>query len=204
VKRFGRHLLIAFFTGLVLAATPVLFSAVDRWESISIASAWLCLAMLCAAMLIGPLRRNAGKPAPISIHLRRDMGIWSALLAFLHFYAGTVVSMDQSYIQTFVSNAGYAPSAEVRDQLFVWGSIAGTVVAFVFIVLLAISSDRAIRWLGSGRWKKVQRCTHLALWLTVLHGIAFQVLEARFVPLVLMVGITLLVYFYRQKHHQTT
>ena len=47
-------------------------------------------------MLTGPLRR-AGKPAPINIHLRRDLNIWSAILALLYFYAGTVVSMDQVY-----------------------------------------------------------------------------------------------------------
>lgn len=199
MNRLYRHLLFAGLAGPVLLILPLSSPQIDLWEGLSIASAWLSMVALCAAMLIGPIRHAAAKPVPLNIYLRRDLGIWSAGLAFVHFYAGTVVSMDPVYIQVFVSNAELAPGPEVRDQLFVWGSIAGTVVAILFLLLLAISSDRAIRWLGPVRWKKVQRCIHPVLWLTVLHGIAFQILEARFVPLVLLVGLALLVYFYRFK-----
>jgi len=45
--------------------------------------------------------------------------------------------------------------------------------------LLAISSDRALRWVGLPRWKWLQKSAVLVFWLTALHAFAFQLLEYR-------------------------
>jgi DMSO/TMAO reductase YedYZ heme-binding membrane subunit len=193
MNRSGRNLLLGGLNAGGLLGGALWLSYADSWERISVASAWLCMVLLCSALLIGPLRRYTGKTAPLNIYLRRDLAFWSALQAFLHFYAGTVVSMDQSYVQAFV-HVDLAPwSLGMRDQMFTWGASLGMAVAVVYLLLLIISSDRAMRRIRPERWKKLQKSAHLVLWLTVLHGFAFQLLEARYVPLALLFGMTVFV-----------
>jgi sulfoxide reductase heme-binding subunit YedZ len=193
-QRIKRHLLLLLAMGLLLVASVLQLPYDTPWERISVGSAWLCVLLMCAALLIGPLRRMRGELSPNNIHLRRDLGIWAALLSFLHFYAGNVIAMNPVYIEAFVRGPAVLTMQALRNQLFALGSIVGLIVAIIFIVLLAISSDRALRWIKPERWKKIQRSAHVALWLTVLHGIAFQLLEARFIPLALLVGATLVVF----------
>jgi sulfoxide reductase heme-binding subunit YedZ len=152
------------------------------------------MAYMTVALIIGPLRRARGEVVPANIYIRRDLGIWAALLGFLHFYAGNVVAMNQVYIGTFVRGPLAPPIESLRNQLFSWGSILGLIIAIIFLVLLAISSDRALRWLKVSRWKKIQRSSHVALWLTVIHGVAFQLLEARFIPLVFLVVMAIAIF----------
>jgi DMSO/TMAO reductase YedYZ heme-binding membrane subunit len=194
MKRPVRHILMLTTSIMLLAGGVLVLSHDSLLERISITSAWICMFYMSTALVIGPLRRARGELAPANIHIRRDLGIWGALLGLLHFYAGNVVAMNQVYIGTFVRGP-LAPSMEsLRNQLFSWGSILGLIVALIFLLLLAISSDRALRWLQLSRWKKIQRSAHAALWLTVLHGIAFQLLESRIVPLVLLVTLTIAVF----------
>jgi sulfoxide reductase heme-binding subunit YedZ len=53
-------------------------------------------------------------------------------------------------------------------------------------MLLAISNDFSIRSLGSRSWKSIQRWTYAAFGLTVAHGIAFQIVEKRRIPWVII------------------
>lgn len=147
------------------------------------------MALLAVALSIGPIRQLEHRTYRINIYKRRDLGIWSALHGLFHFVAGNFVAMNPVYVGAFVRGATASPSTSVREQLFSGGSIAGLLVALLFLLLLAISSDRALRFLGTKKWKFLQRSSHAVLWLTVLHGIAFQVLEARFLPMLILSGI---------------
>jgi DMSO/TMAO reductase YedYZ heme-binding membrane subunit len=189
-----RHLLFLAGNTLALGLCVLVLPYTAIWERLSVGSAWLCMFLLSSALLTGPVRRAANRPAPANIYLRRDLGAWAAFQAFLHFYAGTVVSMNQTYIQAFVNVDASPFSVELRDRMFGWGASIGLVVAIIFLLLLAISSDRAIRWLGAARWKKIQKSAHAVLWLTVLHGFAFQLLEARYGALVLLALLTVTVF----------
>lgn len=156
------------------------------WERVSVASAWLCMLLLVAALLMAPLQRLQGRHPPLNIYLRRDLGCWAAAQGLLHFVAGNVVAMNPVYVGTFVRGNGAFPGPMSREVLFSAGAILGLVIAVLFLLLLAISSDRALRWLGPVRWKKLQGSAHIVMWLTVIHGIAYQVLEARYLPLLLL------------------
>lgn len=196
-------LLAANMLGLGLSAWLLPYAAL--WERLSVGSAWLCMVVLCSALLIGPLRRSAGQQAPANIYLRRDLAIWSALQGFFHVYAGSLVSMNQDYIQGFV-NTDLAPwSAVVRDELFYWGAMLGFIVSLIYLMLLTVSSDRAMRKVGVDRWKKIQKSAHLVLWLTVIHAIAFQLLESRYVPLALILAVmsAVLVVQYRGRRQKS-
>ncbi|HEX6466840.1 MAG TPA: hypothetical protein VFZ99_06020, partial [Terriglobales bacterium] len=44
----------------------------------------------------------------------------------------------------------------------------------------------SLRGLGTARWKSLQRYSYLAFALTILHGIAYQLIEKRHLPWVLI------------------
>lgn len=186
LSRIKTHGMLAAATALffVLAAYFAPYSS--GWERLSVASAWSCMVLLVSALLIGPIRRMERSPYRINVYTRRDVGIWAALHGLFHFVAGNFVAMNQSYVGEFVNQAFRSPGVPVREKLFSGGSIAGMVIALIFLLLLAISSDRAMRRLGAKKWKTMQRSAHIALWVTVLHGAAFQVLEARYLPMIVM------------------
>lgn len=178
--------------GLLLANLALLLCAAlvlpypTAWERVSVASAWLCMLLLIAALVMAPLQRLRGRQPPLNIYLRRDLGCWAAIQGLLHFTAGNVVAMNPVYVGTFVRGNTAPPGTMMREVLFSGGAILGMVIAILFLLLLAISSDRAVRWLGLVRWKKLQWSAHLVMWLTVLHGVAYQILEARYIPLLLL------------------
>lgn len=190
MSRSHRNLYLFIASLLLLWLGDVVLPYPVRWERLSVATAWLCMVLMCTALLIAPLQRLRGRQPPLNIYLRRDLGCWAALHGLLHFVAGNVVAMSPVYVSSFVRNNPAPPSTTLREILFSGGAILGLVIAIVFLLLLVISSDRALRWLGPVRWKKLQWSAHLALWFTVFHGIAFQLLEARYLPLVLLLFVS--------------
>ena len=192
-----RHLVFALVT-LAVTALSLLLPYENAWERVSIGSAWLCMAFLVAALSIGPLLIKQGKSPQLNIHLRRDIGIWSALTGLQHFVAGNVVAMSQDYIGLYVRIAEQ-PGEAVREQMFSVGSILGTLVALLFLLLLCLSSDRAMRLLGVKWWKRLQLSAHGVLWLTVAHGIAFQLLEARYAALFVLLMLAVVALILRKR-----
>jgi len=154
---------------------------------------------LSAVLLLAPLQRLQGRQPPLNIYLRRDLGCWAAIQGLLHFVAGNVVAMNPLYVEAFVRGNTAPPGPMLREILFSGGAILGTVIAFLFLLLLAISSDRAVRWLGAARWKKLQGSAQLVMWLTLIHGVAYQVLEARFIPLLVLVLMSVIVLTIRSR-----
>jgi DMSO/TMAO reductase YedYZ heme-binding membrane subunit len=53
-------------------------------------------------------------------------------------------------------------------------------------MLLAISNHLSLRALKKNRWKSLQRWAYVAFVLTAAHGMAYQVIEKRHVPWVLV------------------
>ncbi len=62
----------------------------------------------------------------------------------------------------------------------------GLGAALLFLMLLAISNDSSLRTLKTSRWKSLQRWTYVAFVLTGAHGIAYQLVEKRHMPWVLV------------------
>ena len=194
MSRTTRNLWLTAASVIVLALGALIAPYADTWERVSVVSAWLCMVLMAGALLIGPLRRLRGEPSPVNIYLRRDLGLWAALHGLLHFVAGNVVAMNAAYVAAFVHTPGGGLSVAVRDPLFTIGASTGTIVALLFLILMAVSSDRALRLLGTKKWKWLQRSAHLALWLTVIHGISYQLLELRWLPLVLFSAVSLAIF----------
>jgi len=190
VNRSRRHagvgtLVLGVAAGAWLAGKPA-----GAWDRISIVAAYLCLALLCLALLEGSRRAVVAGRGTLNSYRRRDVGIWGALTGLVHLLIATKLSMTPGYLDTIVND----PEQALRTQLFGWGSIVGFLVGLNLVVLLALSNDWSLRMLGPTWWKRLQRSSYVAFILTVGHGLAFQVLEARTWSLVgLLAGAAALV-----------
>jgi sulfoxide reductase heme-binding subunit YedZ len=77
-------------------------------------------------------------------------------------------------------------SIELQNTQFGFANLVGLGAALLFLMLLVISNDISLRALGIRRWKSLQRWTYAALALTAAHGIAYQLVEKRRLPWVLV------------------
>jgi sulfoxide reductase heme-binding subunit YedZ len=143
------------------------------------ASAYASLVMFAATLIIGPLNVLHGRPNPISTYLRRDIGIWAALLAVCHFVLGLQVHLRGRMWLYFVYPSDEAHIQPIRHDLFGLANYTGLAAMLVLALLLALSNNASLRKLGGRRWKELQRWNYGAFVLTVVHGGAYEVLEQR-------------------------
>ncbi len=177
-RALRHHLALALLSAALLGALAALSSANDwhlRW---SIATAYTSLALLGATLLLGPWNILRARPNPVSTDLRRDIGIWSALLGGAH--VAIVVSLYGLPIrQTIMRVVNLSGQRIARIE---WPALAndlGLAATVILALLLALSNDRALRLLRPRRWKALQRWNYALFGLVVAHGVLFQVLERR-------------------------
>lgn len=197
-ERLRNHLILGAGASAGVAAAMVAGNDTTALDRISIVTAYQCLLLLAVALLIGPWQsRRTGRPA-LNSHLRRDVGIWAGLTGLAHFWLGNQLSMNFEYLGIWVNNPDLTPGPAVREELYMWGTIAGYVVAVLILVLLALSSDRMLKWVGAKWWKRLQRSAYTMFVLTVAHAFIFQFIESRAWLWVAVVAvITLVVAGYR-------
>jgi len=173
MKRYLRHLVLLKITLLSLTGAALAGQMSGVLERMSLGSAWLCLIFFCATLLVGPRQViEGGKPQTNNL-LRRDLGIWTAITGLVHFWLGTMLSMDrEGYMARFVID-------EVRDGWFFWGSVWGFVAGILCLVLLGVSNNKSLKRFGAKWWKRIQRLAYPTFILTVIHGVYFQLLEDR-------------------------
>lgn len=177
--RWRHHALLALISLAVTGSMELFDPESARLDKISLASAYLCLVFMAAALSIGPWRAVRAIPITKNIYLRRDVGIWASLTGLIHLFVATELSMSQQYMELFVNVSTASLSDAMRADLFSWGSIVGFLVGIFVLILLVLSNDRILRIIGPKWWKRLQRLAYPAFALTVLHGFAFQALEAR-------------------------
>jgi sulfoxide reductase heme-binding subunit YedZ len=185
--RLKNHTLLSMVAIISLGVAVVSGSGEAAADRLSIVSAYVCLLLLGLALLIGPLNVLRTGRLVGNSYVRRDTGIWAAMMGLLHFYLANVLSMTYEYLGIYVENSALPPSAAIRSSLYTWGTIFGYVIAVIFIVLLVLSSDWMMRKVGLKWWKRIQRISYLGFILTCIHAFAFQVLETRSLFWVLVV-----------------
>jgi methionine sulfoxide reductase heme-binding subunit len=173
-RRIIQHVVILLVTSAGTAIFWTLFpNRRDLISRLSIATAYPALFLTAAALLAGPwnvLRRRAN---PVSFDLRRDLGIWAGVIAVVHTAVGLNVHLRGRPWLYFIDQH------RVRWDLFGFSNDTGAFAALLFVLLLSISNDLSLRKLGIARWKFLQRWTYLAAALTVLHAMAYQMVEKR-------------------------
>ena len=179
-----RNIAIAF-AGIAGCAVALRFYP-DRPPSyaLSLATAYLSLLCLTGALVIGPFQVLAGRRPPLSSNLRRDLGIWTAIFALVHVAFGLMVHMGGNIAQYFFRplHAGAMPIP--RIDAFGAANDAGLAATAILLMLLAISSNRAVRMLGPQRWKALQRWSYTAAATMALHAAIYQLLDRRDWPFV--------------------
>jgi len=143
------------------------------------ATAYAGLVFLAASLWLGPWNVLRRRPNPISSDLRRDMGIWTGILAIVHTVIGLTVHLRGRMWMYFFKRLH---PLKLQNTQFGFANFAGLGAALLFLMLLAISNDVSVRTLGTRRWKSLQRWTYAAFVLTAAHGIAYQLVEKRHLP----------------------
>jgi sulfoxide reductase heme-binding subunit YedZ len=199
MDRALRHGLIAATVVVLVAIAAVAGPRATALDRLSLLTAWLCLAFLGAALSIGAWRRRTTRRPLLNYVPRRDLGIWAGLTGLAHVLAATGVVMTPAYFRAYITGpepsalpgwAGWTGTAAI---------VAGYVLGLQFLLLLALSSDRALRRLGPERWKRYQHWAWPMFLVTVAHGVVFQVIEGRTGAwLVVLVAVALAVTGYRR------
>jgi len=156
-KKNTKQLLARYaLTGLLAAFLVFLFWLFRPQQSFD-ARLWRALGdaaliFLSVILVIGPLAK-LWKPAARLISWRREMGIWFAILAFVHF-------------------------ARINDFLILFPDtqlprFLGLVALFWALVLAATSSDRAVNFLGPSSWKWLHGMAYVIFYLVVGHAAYF-------------------------------
>ncbi len=113
------------------------------------------LILLCLTLSITPLRQWTGR-AEWALW-RRGLGVWSFVYALQHITVYLWLDMEWSLAQA---------GTDVMQRPFI---LVGTLALLLMIPLAATSFNRAIRWLGATKWKRLHASVHAIVALALLH-----------------------------------
>ena len=171
------HAVLAVVTGALVAAfwasRPDWSPEMRLWKAVGDAA----LVLLFAALALGPAARLSRAVAPL-LRWRRYVGVWAGLAGTLH---GLLVihgwarwSVRRFLGYEFIPQFGREARLEPGFGL---ANLMGLVAVAWLLVLVATSSDRAVRALGPRGWKWVQGGANVVFYLVVLHSAYFLFLH---------------------------
>ena len=176
-RRVRNH--VALGAGGLVGAWAV-FAGIESEDTIyrvSMATAYVALVLFAITLAFGPYAALRGRRYPVSADVRRDFGIWSALVAIAHVVAGLLVHLRGKMWEYFVrsDNGVLLP----RIDAFGAANYTGLAAALIFVALLVTSNDASLRRLGTGRWHSLHALVTWGLVLTLLHAVIYQFIEKR-------------------------
>ena len=157
---------------LIITLANPRHSRVEEW---SLATAYVALLLLAVSLSLGPLNLVRRRHNPVHNSVRRDFGIAAGFAALLHTALGLQVHLGGQVARYFTLPAD-PPSGSMA---FVAANYLGLISAGIFLGLVAISNNPAIRKLGLPRWKRAQRLSYAAAAAAAAHGFIYQFLEKR-------------------------
>jgi DMSO/TMAO reductase YedYZ heme-binding membrane subunit len=173
------HLPLALLTAIVLSVVSNLWFAVPATQRLSIATAYLAYGLFAATLLLGPLNLARARRNPVSIDLRRDMGCWSAAAAFVHVALSLQNHFNGNWVVYFAVFDEERETWGPRLDSFGVANLLGLGATALLALLLATSADWALAALRPRLWKWLQRSAYVAFGLSLLHGLAFQLIAKR-------------------------
>jgi methionine sulfoxide reductase heme-binding subunit len=157
--------LAAVLVWVFWATRPTWDGEMRLWKAVGDAAFGLLVLTLAA----GPLARLA-RPATRLLAWRRQLGIWSALVALLH---GVLVVHGWARwgLRRFL---GYEVIPQLGREVrlepgFGLSNLVGLTALVFALLLAATSSDRALRRLGPG-WKWLHHSALFVFYLSLLHA----------------------------------
>ena len=142
LRRFRRHfsvaLVAAAITYLAYEATP----PPDVRHRLSMGTAYAALIYLAVSLWLGPWNVLRLRPNPISFDLRRDVGIWTGILAILHSAIGLTVHLRGRTWMYFFKRLH---PVQLQTTQFGFANFTGLGAALLFLMLMAVSNDLSLR-----------------------------------------------------------
>ena len=182
-----------------VGATWAVFAAIQSNDLLfraSIATAYVALGLFIITLGFGPYAALRGRRYPVSADIRRDFGIWSALVAIVHVVVGLQVHLRGKMWEYFVHSVKGVPLPRIDP--FGAANYTGLAAALIFAVLLATSNDGSLRRLGTGRWRALHALVTWCLALTLLHAVTYQFIEKRrWETVVLLLAVSVIVVWLR-------
>lgn len=192
-RRLVHHALVA----LGAVAAGCLLNAglgkMDLRNRVSFLTAYLGLGGIALSLILGPLNLVLGRPNPISSDLRRDIGIWAALVSLAHVVVGLTVHLRGKMAQYFIPAPEAHAALPIRFDPFGLANYLGVASAAVLLLLLLLSNDVSLRRLGAPRWKRWQQWNYLAAGAMALHGVLYQLIEKQRIRFVVLFGLVLVI-----------
>ena len=189
-KRMIQQLCIAAISGVLVAGVFFAIEAKDSTFRLSMATAYIGLALIGLSLIIGPINVLRGVPNPVNTTLRRDIGIWGGIVGLVHTVMGLQVHMGGRFWIYFLYPREESHLVPFRYDLFGLANYSGLGVSLVLALLLSLSSDAALTRFGVQRWKWWQRWNYVGFVLLVVHGIVYQVIEKRMTWFVLIFALS--------------
>ncbi len=190
------HLILALVSSCLAFAVFRLVDSKDSLFRLSMASAYTGLILLGATLLIGPWNVLRARPNPVSTDLRRDIGIWAAIVGLAHVMIGLQVHFHGRpwlYFLVYLPSAINLRHLPLRRDLFGFANHFGLVATLILALLVLLSNDISLRMLKVKRWKMLQRFNYVLFLFVVAHGVLYQRLEHRLRLYVVAFGLIVLV-----------
>ena len=153
----------------------------------TLATGYVATGLLALTLLIGPANLLLRRRNPVSNHLRRDVGTWTAIASLVHVIVGLQVhgrGRISEFLDYFVAADG-----SPRLNSFGLGNWTGLAALVIVAGLLAISSDYALRRLKARNWKNLQRLNYALFALVLLHAFFYGALLRATSPFTLLLGV---------------
>lgn len=178
-RRLGRRLVRHHLPLLLLSVSSVACiyatrSYKDAVMRASFATAYPALILLVATLAIGPLNVLLRRRNPVSVDLRRDIGIWAAILAVAHTAIGQNVHLRGRPWLYYIYQPSDHHSFPLRHDVFGMSNYSGAFCTLLVLLLLATSNDWSLRRLGAAQWKKLQRWNYAAFALLAIHALGYE------------------------------
>jgi len=182
-----------------LGAVWAVFAGVEAKDTVfrvSIATAYVALVLFVITLGFGPYAALGGRRYPVSADIRRDFGIWSALVAIAHVVAGLQVHLRGKMWEYFVQSVKGVLLPRIDP--FGAANYTGLAATVILIALLATSNDASLRRLGTGRWRSLHALVTWGLVLTLLHAATYQFIEnRRWETVVMLLALSVIVVWLR-------
>ncbi|PGT88235.1 ferric reductase-like transmembrane domain-containing protein [Bacillus sp. AFS040349] len=171
MKVLDRHFVVAFASIMLVYLFFLSRSEWDPMHAWNRAFADVSLVLLVVTLMIGPLSRLI-RLFNRYLSWRRELGIWTAITAFVHVYIlfdgwfkwqliRVIAGIDQATGQLFF------------DPGFTLANLIG-LIGFIYVLLLAlISNKKAIKFLGKPAWDYLQQKSSILYMLIVIHTTFF-------------------------------
>lgn len=190
-RRIFHHSILALLSLLLLGSLFYLIQSPDVTYKWSMSTAYVSLLFLGITLVTGPIDLVRKHRNPVSTDLRRDIGIWSAMIGLAHVGIGWQVHMGNMLLY-FFRKEEVSQQLVLRSDLFGFANYTGLAGALILVLLLALSNDLTLRKLKAPRWKNWQRWNYALYLLVIIHAVSYQVIEKRMLPYPLMLLILIL------------